>query len=328
MSVVSRIKDSLGRIGKGKQINKASGGPAQSSTATTVSQQDILHDPLSLTPEEIIDSVSFDKSWHQKFTDAITNVWRVGSPFAFVGLTAWEVYYFIHIFMVKSGDNSLPSQVLIWGVALYLEIHFMVSTFDQAKRRQLKAESKSTGKQYDASGDRGSLVTWFTLAFVNMSGQVAFLGVLLGISKLSPTDPTVVGMYFFIAIRTVGMIIGDANVAFFIRPEDTTIEKILRIQEGQAKGRIAITENRAHLGEIVAESEEKVRHIEMRIRRERIEADFMQQMIADSMEANRRRQQRAMRAEERADARREIEEVKQDRIQQGKPVNTEQLNGL
>lgn len=330
-NVFTKIRQGIGNTIHGThqqsvpaQASPAHSHPAQPSAtpaqAAFHAQQAAITNPLSMTPEQILETVAFDVPAHRHIANNVKNAWRIIGPVAFVAFTAWEVFYFMNTFMKAAHDDSLTSKVLLWGITLLIEIPFMIATYDQSERKQARAEKKALGKPYQENDTVGSVVMWFFLALVNVAGQVAFLIFItnLGKNPFQP-DPAVFGMWFFIIVRVLGVLLGDAYTAFFLRPDETTIERVLRVQSAQATGRMAIQENRAELAELQAESDAKIRRIAIRVRKEEREATFMEEWNEMNMRTTLDRQKRYM-----------IEEQKSLQLEPPtqKEATTDQLNGL
>lgn len=270
--------------------------------------------------EAVLDNVAFDVPTHAKFLNHTKNVWRVMGPIAFVVFTSWEVYYYMNHFM---GQSDLPSKILLWGITLLIEIPFMIATFDQSERKRVRAEKKAMGVPFQDADTTPSIIGWGFLALVNVTGQIAFLLYItqLGANPFDFHNPAVIGLWLFVCVRVAGVIMGDSYTAFFLRPDETTVERTIRAETARGKGQAAIKENRAELRRIDAESDAKVRRIEMGIRREERDEVFIEQWNQMNVKQALERQRHFMRLESQQYRIEEIEGPSEE-------PNTDQLNGL
>ena len=256
-----------------------------------------------MTPEQLLArrrallaSVSYDVPTHRRVLNWLKNIWRIIGPFAFVLFTAWEVFYFISSFMPP--DEAWTSKVLIWGITLLIEVPFMVATYDQAERKAVAAERKARGEKAIERDTIGSLILWGFLALVNVAGQVAFLVL---ITKLGgnpfANDPRTLGLWFFVIVRVSGVLAGDAYTAFFLRPDDSTIERVLRQQEAEMRGEKLLAESDAERLRRDAENNAMIRRITISVERDEREASFIADWQQMNMQQTLERQKQFMIAE-------------------------------
>jgi hypothetical protein len=260
-------------------------------------------DASAMTAEElqqrrrgILASVSFDVPRHRRVLNAAKNIWRILGPFCFVLFTAWEVFYFINSFMPH--DSAWMNKALIWGITLLIEIPFMVATYDMAERKAVAAERRAREKPTKERDMVGALLLWMFLAVVNVAGQVAFLVLITRVGgNPFAGDSRTVGLWFFICIRVSGVLAGDAYTAFFLRPDDTTIDRILRAQEAQMRGEKALAESDADRLRMEAESNAMVRRIQISVERDERESNFIADWQQMNMQQTLERQKQFMIAE-------------------------------
>ncbi len=257
--------------------------------------------PLSeLTPEQlkarrlaILAQVAFDVPVHRRVLNTARNIWRVIGPFCFVLFTAWEVFYFISSFMPK--DGSWTTKVLLWGITLLIEVPFMMATYDMAERKAAAAEKQARGEKNTDRDTIGAIMLWLFLAAVNVCGQVAFLVLVtrVGADPFS-ADPRTIGLWFFIVFRVSGVLAGDAYTAFFLRPDETSVDRVLRTQEAQMRGEELLAKSDANRLRTEAETDAAIRHIKIAVDREEREAEFIEDWQKMNMQQTLERQQRFM----------------------------------
>ncbi len=231
-----------------------------------------------LTPEEIqqrnyatLAQASFDKPLHEHVLDFLKETWRIVGPIAFVLFTAWEVYYYLHHFMAQ--DNSLTTQILLWGITLLIEIPFMMATYDQSTRKKRAMEAREQGHYKRLPDAFGSVAMWFLLAGVNIAGQIAFLVLITQVGSVA--DPT--PLYLFIGIRVLGVLLGDAYTAFYLLPPETTISRVVRHQKAQGEGLAQLSEAAIERQRKESQAELDLKRNQNTIRREQNEARFLEQ---------------------------------------------------
>lgn len=270
--------------------------PSPHGATAHTSLSDLTAEQLQARRRATLASLSFDVPFHRRVLNGVKNIWRIIGPFCFVLFTAWEVFYFISSFMPK--DEAWTSKVLIWGITLLIEIPFMMATYDQAERKAVTAERRGRGESNRDRDTVGSLIAWLFLAAVNVAGQVAFLVLItrLGGNPLT-NDPRMLGLWFFIVMRVSGVLVGDAYTAFFLRPDDTTIERVLRTQEAQMQGEKLLAESDAQRLRSEAETDAQIRRIKISVERDEREAAFMADWQKMNMQQTLGRQKQFMIAE-------------------------------
>ena len=162
--------------------------------------------------------------------EGVKNVWRIIGPIAFIVFTAGEVYHYIKHFLPS--DNSIWTQVLLWGITLLIEIPFCMATFDLSGRKERAVEAKNAGYDAPDKDTPGAIVMWVTMALINIAGQMAFLFFVTKAGTFDRDWP----IYLFIAFRVIGVIIGDAYVAFFLSPAPLEVDHIVKHQNAQTEG--------------------------------------------------------------------------------------------
>ncbi len=268
-----------------------------------------------MTPEQInarnyaiLGTVTFTPPPHRMFMNFIKSTWRIIGPVAFVVFTAWEVFYFIKHFMPK--DEAWTTNVLLWGITLLIEVPFMVATYDLATRKERAAEARELGNGRHDRDTVGAVLAWCLMALVNISGQVAFLVLVLKVSSGNPlVDTRILPMYFFIAVRVLGVILGDTYTAFFLSPDETTISRVLHMQEAQSKGLMALSESATERKRKESEATLQIRRTEIAIKREEDDANFLSQFQRLNMQLALQRQRQFM-LEEKASYK--LEEIEAD----------------
>jgi hypothetical protein len=238
MSRLSKLKDRLGRLGE-KESAKESVKLNQ--TATIDAETTIIADSTGtfsqMTPEQItarnraiLAKVSHNPPAHKRFMEFCKSTWRIVGPIGFIVFTAGEVYYYIKHFLPD--DNSPWTQVLLWGITLLIEIPFCMATFDLSMRKERAVEAKNAGMEPPDKDTVGAILMWFAMALINVAGQMAFLFFITKAGTFQKDWP----VYLFIAFRVVGVIVGDAYVAFFLSPAPLEVDHIVKHQKAQGEG--------------------------------------------------------------------------------------------
>src|SRR5882762_4792391 len=210
-------------------------------TATIEAETTIISDTTGtfseMTPDQImarnraiLAQVPHNPPAHKKFMEKAKSVWRVVGPIAFIVFTAGEVYYYIKHFL--PADNSWGTQVLLWGITLLIEIPFCMATYDLSGRKERAVEAKRAGREAPDKDTAGAIGMWCAMALINIAGQMAFLFFITKAGSFEKDWP----IYCFIAFRVVGVIIGDAYVAFFLTPAPLEVEHIVKHQKAQGDG--------------------------------------------------------------------------------------------
>lgn len=249
---------------------------------------DLTADELSIRRREILANTPFDLPFHRKFMNWLKDTWRVIGPPAFVVFTVWEVFYFMNHFLQT---KNIFDFVLLWGISLIIEIPFMIATYDQSERRERAAERRARGEPENLPGKVSSLVFWCLLAAVNVVGQISFLAFVTH-AGFSLTDPSVIGLWFFIIFRVTGVIVGDCYTAFHLLPTEATIDRVLRAQQAQMEGEQRLAVSDAERLRKDAEAKQAVRRVELSVQREEREVNFMEEWQKMNMRQTLARQQR------------------------------------
>jgi hypothetical protein len=270
--------------------------PSPHSAAAHTSLSGLTAEQLQARRRATLASVSFAVPFHRRVLNGVKNIWRMIGPFCFVLFTAWKVFYFISSFMPQ--DEAWTSKVLIWGITLLIEIPFMMATYDQAERKAVTAERRGRGEITRERDTVGSLMAWLFLAAVNVAGQVAFLVL---ITKLGgnpfTNDSRMLGLWFFIVMRVSGVLVGDAYTAFFLRPDESSVERVLRTQEAHMQGEKLLAESDAQRLRSEAETDAQIRRIKVSVERDEREAAFMADWQHMNMQQTLGRQKQFMIAE-------------------------------
>ncbi len=256
---------------------------------------DLTADELSIRRREILANTPFDLPFHRKFMNWLKDTWRVIGPPSFVVFTVWEVFYFMNHFM--KATNVLDF-VLLWGISLIIEIPFMIATYDQSERRERAAELRARGRPDTLPGQKSSLIFWCCLAAVNIVGQMSFLAFITH-AGMSLTDPNTIGLWLFIVFRVTGVIVGDCYTAFHLLPTEANIDRVLRTQQAQMEGEQRLAASDAERLRKDAESKQAVRRVELSVKREEREVNFMEEWQQMNMRQTLARQQRFMELENR-----------------------------
>lgn len=249
---------------------------------------DLSADELSLRRRAILANTPFDLPAHRKFMNWLKDTWRVIGPPAFVVFTVWEVFYFMNHFLKA---RNFLDVILLWGISLIIEIPFMIATYDQSERRERAAERRARGEPANLPGKWSSLVFWCLLAAVNIVGQISFLAFVTH-AGLSLTDPSVIGLWFFILFRVMGVIVGDCYTAFHLLPTEAGIDRVLRAQQAQMEGEQRLATSDAERLRKDAEAKQAVRRVELSVKREEREVEFMEEWQQMNMRQTLARQQR------------------------------------
>ena len=272
----------------------ASGNGAAVNPASSLSG--LSAEELTARRRAMLASVAFDVPFHRRVLNRVKNIWRVIGPFCFVLFTAWEVFYFIHSFMPP--ESSWTSSALIWGITLLIEIPFMIATYDMAERKAVAVERRERG---DTKADRdtvGAILLWCFLAMVNIAGQIAFLVLITRVGgNPFAGDTRTTGLWFFIVVRVSGVLAGDAYTAFFLRPDENSVDRLLRTQEAQMRGEKALTQSDADRLRLEAENDATIRRIKVSVERDEREARFMADWQTMNMQQTLERQRQFMIAE-------------------------------
>ncbi|SRR6266550_5109467 len=303
MPRLSKIKDRLGRAVFGEKYQ--GDAPATlAQTATIEAETTIISDTtgtfLEMTPEQItarnraiLAQVSHNPPAHKRFMEKAKSTWRFIGPIAFIVFTAGEVYYYIKHFLPE--DNSWGTQTLLWGITLLIEIPFCMATFDLSGRKERAVEAKRAGREAPDKDTVGAIFMWVVMALINIAGQMAFLFFITKAGSFSRDWP----IYFFIAFRVVGVIVGDAYVAFFLTPAPPEVEHIVRHQKAQGDGfdqlndasmERQLKESRAHM---------QLEHNQRTIDREKSDAAFMEQFNEMNKQHALKQQQRMIERDDR-----------------------------
>lgn len=301
-TLFSKIKAGVGKIMGGNPAPSparpaAPAPPGPSSPDPTIKQNAAGQSFSDYTPEElqarrraILASVPFDLPFYRKFMNGIKDTWRWLGPIAFVVFTVWEVFYFMNHFLQA---GNIFDNVLLWGISLIIEIPFMIATYDQAERLAKDAERRSRGEPLNTHGKAGSILLWLFLAVVNVTGQISFL-VFVTHAGFNLASPAVVGLWVFILIRVMGVIMGDCYTAFYLQPSDTNIERVLRAQKAQMDGEAALSESDRERMRKDAESQLLIERVRMSLESERRNAQFLSRLMTMSMDNTLRMQEEFM----------------------------------
>jgi hypothetical protein len=152
------------------------------------------------------------------------------------------------------------------GISLIIEIPFMIATYDQSERRERAAERRARGEPDNLPGKVSSLIFWCLLALVNVVGQISFLAFITH-AGLSLTDPSVVGLWFFIIFQVTGVIVGDCYTAFHLLPTEASTDRVLRAQQAQVEGEQRLAISDAERLRKDAEAKQAVRRVELSVQR-------------------------------------------------------------
>lgn len=247
---------------------------------------DLTAEELSARRRAILASTPFNLPFHRVFMNGIKEAWRVLGPLAFVVFTVWEVYYFMSHFLQTANVFDV---VLLWGISLIIEIPFMIATYDQSERRERVAERRARGEDANVPGALSSLLFWCLLALVNVAGQIAFLSFVTK-AGYSLSSPAALGLWSFIILRVTGVLIGDCYTAFHLLPTEANIDWVLRGQKAQIDGEKRLSDSDAERLRKEAESQQTVRRIQLSVKRDEREANFMENWQKMNMEQTLERQ--------------------------------------
>ncbi|MBO0791705.1 MAG: hypothetical protein J2P36_12250 [Ktedonobacteraceae bacterium] len=254
-----------------------------------------------MTPEQIrqrnyaiLATVNHDPPFHEQALDFLKMSWRIVGPIAFIVFTAGEVYYYLKHFM--PGSDNAWTEVLLWGITLLIEIPFCIATYDLSARKKRAVEAKAEGREAPDKDTPGAIAMWTGMALVNVTGQVAFMILVTNVANQAIASATPI--YFFITMRVLGVLLGDAYTAFFLLPPENTISRVLKIQKAQATGFKVLAESAAEQQTIEQRSSIDLRRNQLALKREEREADFMHEFSEMNMRAALRNQRRLLEAQE------------------------------
>ena len=301
MPRLSGIKDAIGRaLGKEeKETPKTTTldtpitaeATVISDTAGTITVTEMTPEQVTARNYAILSKVSHNPPVHTVFLEFVKSTWRIIGPIAFIVFTAGEVYYYIKHFLPD--DNSPWTQVLLWGITLLIEIPFAIATYDLSERKARAVEAKRTGYEPPDKDTTGAVIMWFAMALINIGGQMAFLFFITKAGKFDRDWP----VYLFIVFRVIGVILGDAYIAFFLSPSPTKLSHVLRHQKAQGEGFEQLTNQ--HIERQIKESRAKmqIEHNQRMIERERGDAEFLDQFHKMNAQAALQRQARVLEIE-------------------------------
>jgi hypothetical protein len=131
---------------------------------------------------------------------------------------------------------------------------------------------------------------WFVMAFINISGQMAFLFYVTRAGSFAKDWP----VYLFIGFRVVGVIVGDAYTAFFLSPAPTTIDHVVKHQRAQGEGFTQLTDqyNERKIKESTAMAQ--IASIDRHVKREKDDANTIDQLHQMHTQALLRQQSRLL----------------------------------
>jgi hypothetical protein len=293
----TRIKDWLGR---GKDQETAN----LSQTATINAETTILSDKTGTFTEmnadqvtarnyAILSQVSFNPPFHKSFMGWMKDTWRIVGPIAFIVFTVGEVYYYIKHFLPE--DNSPWTQVLLWGISLLIEIPFAMATFDLSERKENANEAKRNGHEPPDKDTTGAVIMWCVMALINVAGQMAFLFFITKAGTFARDWP----VYGFIVFRVIGVIVGDAYVAFFLRPSPTKLSHVIKHQKAQSEGFVQLTDQQIEGQLKKSRATLQLEHNQRTIDREKSDADFMVQFNEMNKQYALKQQQRMIERDDR-----------------------------
>jgi hypothetical protein len=296
-------KEKLGRL-FGKSQNQAPASLSQTATTPITAETTVLSDTTGtitvteMTPEQVtarnyavLSKVSHNPPAHTVFLEFCKSTWRIIGPIAFIVFTAGEVYYYIKHFLPD--DNSPWTQVLLWGITLLIEIPFAIATYDLSERKARAVEAKRAGHEPPDKDTTGAIIMWFAMALINIGGQMAFLFFITKAGDFNKDWP----IYLFIAFRVIGVILGDAYVAFFLSPSPTKLSHVLRHQKAQGEGFEQLSNQ--HIERQIKESRAKmqIEHNQRMMAREKSDAEFLDQFHKMNAQAALQRQSRLLEIE-------------------------------
>src|SRR5579859_571362 len=164
-----------------QQLTQAPTTQPLNGQVTTIWQQ-TGKNTATMTPEELtarrqarVENAPVGRSTHDKFMLWVKGAWRIIGPVWFVVVTAGEVVDYLNHYMPHADPMT---QILIWGVALFLEISMMIATYDLSGRNRIEAEKRGAGievSSYERKRKYLAMLFWFLLAAANITGQAAFL---------------------------------------------------------------------------------------------------------------------------------------------------------
>jgi hypothetical protein len=230
---------------------------------------------LKLRRMQRIEQARVGRPFHERVILFFLRIWLLVGPVAFVALTAAEVAYIL-THLVAPGDRN--GQLIIWGGALFIELAMMFTTFGLGVKRHEVAEQKAVygeAKPEDEQLVRLGTGMWVLFALINILGQSAFLFHVIGATQ----DPNMTLLYFFVASRVVGFILGDAGTAFFLGHVESNDVRLMargEREKGQLYLELAEAENKRKYLE--AEADTKIEMMQIEVQQKRADAQFLAQL--------------------------------------------------
>jgi len=290
MSIATDIKKAVGKLNplRSRNQQQQAVAPVQpqqaanttSSTPITVEAQVISDSTGQFTNEQmtpelimqrnfaILATVSHNPTAVEFVIGGLKELWRIIGPVAFIFFTAGEVYYYLDS---KMQANNAWARILLWGITLLIEIPFAIATYDLSERKKRGVEARAIGQEPPDKDTGPAIGAWFIMASVNIVGQIAFMSLAL---KFNPVTADW-SIYFFIAARVIGVIIGDAYTAFFLLPQPTKLSRILKTQRSQQEGIDQLVKGQVNLESTREAGIQSIERSRLSLRRERREANFM-----------------------------------------------------
>ncbi len=204
MSRLSKLKDRLGRLG-GNDPGQAPAKVAQTATinppieAETTIISDTTGTFSEMTPEQII-------ARNRAILAQVSHNPPVHKSFMEGAKSVWRVVGPIAFIVFTAG-----------------EVYYYIERAVEAKRAGREVPDKDTP---------GAIGMWVVMALINIAGQMAFLFFITKAGSFDRDWP----VYGFIAFRVIGVIVGDAYVAFFLSPSPIKVEHIVKHQKAQGEG--------------------------------------------------------------------------------------------
>jgi len=278
MSRLSKFKDRLGRIGKGKQKNPGQ-APATAAQAPATQQQTaaigvppVARSPglqnnsgsslnlVNYSPEELIQHVEHSLSrvqfgWSRtaKWMEGFSEFWSWMGPLVLLAGTIGEVYL---VLWLRQKNQDVLAGLSIVAVALVLEGTFLAVSYKAARIRNRAERQPSGPTTLDKKKLTRQFIFWFALAIGVCSTQVIFI-----VAQTKDTGIGTYGVWAFAGLRAFFTLVADGYTAFAHEEHPTTGEKALEEQEQRAKLAQKFLEQKGQEVSIINDGVQKVRHI-------------------------------------------------------------------
>lgn len=245
MPRLSRIKDSLGRLGKGqKDPNQTPASVAQTATISAPpnhsqgpSLQSSNNGSLNLvnySPEELVQHVEHTLSrvqfgWSKtaKWMEGFSEFWSWIGPLILLAGTIGEVFI---VLWTRQKVQDVLAGMSIVAVALVLEGTFLAVSYKAARIRNRAERNPGGATALDSKKLRRQFLFWAALALGVCATQVIFI-----VAQTNDNGIGQYGVWAFAGLRAFFTLVADGYTAFAHEEHPTTGEKALEEQEQRAQ---------------------------------------------------------------------------------------------